>query len=400
MTDTLMTLWRLLLSLALLAPAVQAQPRHLYLTWDNEDTAHTQTIVFQTTGQANQPRVEVMLNGPNAKASTLAAKTVMLAGGQRRIHSVTLKGLDAATSYKFRAGDTKFGLSPWRTFRTLPEDGTPVNIAAGGDMYIHPETVDLLKLAGKRKPDVALIGGDIAYADKADQIGLWDAWFDNWADYMETGQGKMVPMICAIGNHEVMGAFDRPRKDVPFFFAFFPQGGQPYFVRRLNKNTEVVVLDTSHVTHPKDQVPFLEGALKSMQQRGVANRLALYHVPCYPTHRPYKDPYSVRGRQHWVPLFDKYELTAGLENHDHVFKRTYPLRGDQVVKKGTVYLGDGAWGRTPRSVGQKRPYNVKSSATNHFWWLTADDRGVDCQAINLNGVVFDKTFLKTGRGGE
>ena len=385
----------------LLAGAGGAQPRHLYLTWDNEDTAHTQTIVFHTNAQATNPKVEIYLQGPQAKASNLAANSTVLAGTQRRVHFVTLKSLSPSTVYKFRAGDSRYGMSLWRSFRTLPADNRAVRVVAGGDMYRHPATVQLLKAAASHKPDVALIGGDIAYADAdLDKISFWDDWFDNWNNYLNPKNGPMVGMICAIGNHEVGGAFDRSKKDAPFYFAFFPQGGEPYFVRRLSKNVEVVVLDSSHVTHHKAQAPFLEKALKSMQQRDVPFRLALYHVPCYPTHRPFDDPYARRGRQFWVPLFDKYGLTAGLENHDHTFKRTHPLKAGKVAQGGTVYLGDGCWGRDPRPLQGKHAYLAKASSTYHVWMLSSAKAGLQCQAVGRDGKVFDQTTLKARGGGQ
>lgn len=386
----------------LLANSALAQPRHLYLTWDNPDTAHTQTIVFQTVGKATEPRVEIRMEGPTAQPTRLAVKTVQLGTTERRVHWVTAVGLKASTVYQFRAGDGRYGMSPWRTFRTLPEDDRPLRLAAGGDMYRHPETIELLQAARSHRPDVALVGGDIAYADgDLDKVGFWDDWFDNWARHLDAKDGPMVGMICAIGNHEVGGAFDQPRRKAPFYFAFFPQGGEPYFTRRLGADTEVVVLDSSHVTHPKQQVPFLRATLESMQKRQVRYRLALYHVPMYPTHRSYNDPYAERGRQHWLPLFDKYGLTVGLENHDHTCKRTYPLKAGKVVSSGgTVYLGDGCWGREPRSIEGQRWYTAKASSSYHVWMLESKPDGLHCQAVGRNGKAFDQTVVKAATGGD
>lgn len=380
--------------LCLLAAASSAQPRHLYLTWDNPDTARTQTVVFQTLGKAANPRVEVYLDGPTGQVSSQAVKTVMLTGTQRRVHFVTLKGLTPSTTYKFRAGDSQFGMSPWRSFRTLPDGSEEIRIASGGDMYRNRETVELLRAIARHKPHVALIGGDIAYDDgNLKNLPFWDDWFDNWEDFMNPKDGPMVAMICAIGNHEVRGSFEREKKDAPTYFAFFPQGGEPYFSRKLGKKTEVVVLDSGHVTHHKDQVPFLEQTLASMQERKTPFRLALYHVPCYPSHRSPEDRYSQRGRQHWVPLFDRYRLSAGLENHDHTFKRTHPLVGGKRADGGTVYLGDGLWGIRARKAN-KLPVHAKASSTYHVWLLSTTAEGLLCQAVGLDGKVFDQTILK------
>ncbi len=367
-----------------------AQPRHLYLTWESQDTARTQTIVFQTLNEASDPRVELSL-GAAGKTKILPSKTIKLPGLTRHVHKVTLSGLTPNTTYTFRAGDTRYGMSAWRKFRTLPADGSPLKIVTGGDMYRHPETVQLLVAGAKQEPDVALIGGDIAYADgRLSRIRFWDDWLDNWATHLERQDGRLVPMILAIGNHEVNGAFGQRASQAPFYFAFFPQGAKPYFVRRLGADIDLVVLDSGHVTSHKAQVPFLEESLKNSRARF---RVALYHVPCYPTHRSFNDPYSKQGRQHWVPLFDRYHVQLALENHDHVFKRTFPLKANKIDSSGTVYLGDGCWGRTPRSVAGRRWYHVKALPKEHIWLLQNEKSGLHCQAIDKNGRTFDTTTV-------
>jgi hypothetical protein len=87
-------------------------------------------------------------------------------------------------------------------------------------------------------------------------------------------------------------------------------------------------------------------------------------------------------------------LTAGLENHDHVLKRTHPLKGHKVNPEGTVYLGDGCWGRTPRAIPQVQWYHAKASSTYHVWLLRLEGSEIRCQAFSLNGAVVDKTTLK------
>jgi Purple acid Phosphatase, N-terminal domain/Calcineurin-like phosphoesterase len=370
--------------------AAAAQPRHLYLTWAGEDTARTQTIVFQTLEKATDPRVDIFLTG-GQKAKSIPSKTVMLRGLSRRVHWVTLTNLKPRATYKFRAGDKRYGMSSWHTFRTLPSDATPIKIIAGGDMYRHPETVQLLDAAALQTPDVALVGGDIAYADgKLNRMQFWDDWLDNWSQHLKVDNGRLVPMILAIGNHEVDGAFGQKKTQAPFYFGFFPQGPQPYFVRKLGGEIDLIVLDSGHVTSHASQVPFLETSLKRAQARF---QVALYHVPCYPTHRPYDDEYSVLGRKYWVPIFDKYGVHLALENHDHVFKRSYPLKGNKIDRRGTVYLGDGCWGRTPRSVAGRRWYHVKASPTEHVWLLENKESGLKCQAIDKHGKVFDATTI-------
>src|SRR5690606_34250849 len=103
--------------------------------------------------------------------------------------------------------------------------------------------------------------------------------------------------------------------------------------------------------------------------KDVKFKFAAYHVPLYPAHRPYDGAGSKLGRDHWAPLFDEYHLTMAMEHHDHVFKRSQMLKGGKVVKKGgTVYVGDGCFGREPRPVDPKvRWYNQKEQSAAHYW---------------------------------
>jgi hypothetical protein len=82
------------------------------------------------------------------------------------------------------------------------------------------------------------------------------------------------------------------------------------------------------------------------------------HVPAYPSVRPFSESGSGAGnRKHWVPLFDRYNVDAVFEHHDHTDKRTHPLGDGRASNSGIVYLGDGSQGklRTPATL-ERRPY--------------------------------------------
>ena len=117
-------------------------------------------------------------------------------------------------------------------------------------------------------------------------------------------------------------------------------------------------MDSGH-THPINgaQTEWLAGVLEARQL--VPHKFALYHVPAYPSSRPFNYGISKQIRKNWVPLFDKYKLTAAFENHDHDYKRTHPLLEGKTAPKGVIYLGDGAWGvETPRKARQVRKKGI------------------------------------------
>ena len=133
----------------------------------------------------------------------------------------------------------------------------------------------------------------------------------------------------------------------------------------------------------------------------VPYRFAAYHVPLYPGYRSPKGKYSEQGRRHWLPLFDRYHLTTAFEHHDHVLKRSKMLRHNQVDREGTLYLGDGCFGRTPRWVWgprredrRRRWYLERVERVAHFWRVDVGSRGVAFQAIDKEGRTADEYALE------
>jgi hypothetical protein len=192
-----------------------------------------------------------------------------------------------------------------------------------------------------------------------------------------TSDGYRIPLIVAVGNHEVNGKMnENPALDMqiraPGYFSFFNQAeGRSYFLRRLGQNTILWALDSGHLAdHAGPQSDWLKSTFE--QYKDVKNKYAIYHVPLYPSVRDFQTELSERGRAAWEALFGQYGLTIAFENHDHAMKITKRLLNGQIVNQGGVlYLGDGDWGRPPRTVAQDRPYIEKSESRNHVWWCVA-----------------------------
>ena len=385
-----------LLALVPLAAAASAQaPRHVYLTWQG-GTATTMTVVYHTFGAAPGP--SVVRYGPDGEGALPleargASHPIPGLAEDRRVHVVELVGLEPGARYRFTAG-APGAESAERAFRTVPDDGRPVRFVTGGDLGVSDEVLRLHRHAAGYEPQFALVGGDVAYANgDLDAVARWDAWFDQWTEGMVTPSGLTVPLVVAVGNHEVQGGYLGGVGAAPFFFGFFPQtpreAPRSYFRRAFGPHVAVYVLDTGHVVeHGGTQAAWLDEQLAA--DAGVPHRFALYHVPLYPSHRAYDGGGSVRGRAAWGGVFDRHGLTAAFENHDHTFKRTHPLRGDSVNADGVLYLGDGAWGRGDRPVDlSRRWYHAKAGSLRHVWVVDADAGGVTYRAFDLDGRLLD-----------
>lgn len=212
-----------------------------------------------------------------------------------------------------------------------------------------------------------------------------------------TEDGRVVPLLLGVGNHETLkGSYSKSedfeqtdewrQRNAPYFYALFAFPGQPGFkVLDFGNYLSMVALDTDH-TNPVDgeQAKWLEKTLS--ERKDVPHVFPYYHVPGFPSHRSPEGITSTRVREFWVPLFEKYGVRAAFENHDHAYKRTYPIRDGKIHPGGITYIGDGAWGRGPRSGNSKNEWYIKKFAPeyhavivtihgNHQHFLMVNDKG-------------------------
>jgi hypothetical protein len=374
--------------------AAHAAPRHVYLTWQR-DTSRTMTINYQTIGPAapstvyydTKPR-----HGRPAEYRYMAVGNSHEFAGlpeARRVHWVELEGLTPGETYYFITGNPEHGLAPERKFRTIPSGSQSVRFVTGGDMGISGDVALLLRQAAKLSPAFGVVGGDLAYAnDTLTNYTKWDAWMDHWQTNMVTPAGYTIPMVLAIGNHEVRGG--TALTNARFYFQYFAQiHDRSYYSRTFGRNLVMLLLDSGHLSpHDGEQAAWLDAQLTA--HRDVPHKFAVYHVPLYPSHRAFEGAGSTNGRRAWLPIFDKHRLTAAFENHDHTFKRTHLLRENKPDSPGTLYLGDGCWGMPARTVdAQRRWYEAKAASVQHFWLVEVSRNRVEYRAINKEGKVFD-----------
>lgn len=389
-------------SLIAIVPLAVAEPSHVYLTYSGapETTIDVNVILPERASDVvvyydteprdgNKDKYAHQVKAPHVQ-------TLMELSDERAMHVGVLSGLEPGKTYYFVAGQEEFGYTKERKFRTLPGGTNPVRFVNGGDMGVDGLVIPLLTHAGKADPDFGLIGGDIAYVNGLlGEFAKWDKWLDNWDKHMVTTDGRMIPIVTAIGNHETNDyRGDDYAITAPWYTSLFGrQGENIYYTRKVGDNLVLFLLDSGHVVpHGGAQAEWLKRELEAHQN--VQYKFAAYHVPLYPAHRDFEGAGSKLGREHWGPLFDQYGLTVGLEHHDHVFKRTKPIVGGQVNDNGTVYIGDGCFGRPARTVEPAlRWYNEKQLAMAHFWIVDVSASGLKFEAINHKGESIDSFEL-------
>ena len=363
------------------------QPSTLFLTWFRDPTT---TMVVQwvgTRGEVADTRVYYRSVVPTFSTANAAITGTAFAQAAQpwrsmptkekpypysdlKVFRAELTGLTPGTDYQFRIGKE----SPTYRFRTMPAKATDtIHFISGGDCGVNQHTVANNIQAARQDPQFAVIGGDLAY-ENGRAVATHLAFLKNYSKHMIGRDGRLIPMLACLGNHEVEGGYGTKREKAPFFYSLFDGlfTDTGYATLDFGQYLSLVLLDTGHTSNiAGDQTDWLDKNLKA--RRDHPNVMVVNHVPAYPTARSFEGSFFVPGtgepnRKHWVPLFEKYRVPVVLEHHDHTFKRTKLLKGGLADDDGVLYLGDGSWGRlrAPRAP-EKLPF---LAALNQDYHLT------------------------------
>jgi acid phosphatase type 7 len=351
------------------APRPTFDPTALFLTWQHDPTT---TMTVQWVGENEQDG----LSRPIWYAKDHSEEWRRVPSQSRRfplmdnwIFRTELTGLEPDTDYRFRVGLD----SAERRFRTMPAKATnTIHFVSGGDSGIGLHAINNNHVAASQSPQFVVIGGDLAYENgKSPTVFL--QFIKNYARDVKDANGRLIPMLACIGNHEVNGGFEKTRKQAPFFYAMFDGlfDHAGYAKLDFGDYLSLVLLDTNHTTPIEGaQTDWLANTLKEREECPTV--FVFNHVPAYPSFRPYdfdglEGGTSPKMRKHWCPIYERYNVDAVFEHHDHTFKRTHPMLDGRVNERGIVYLGDGSWGKLrPPKTPKQRPYLAVTDQNYHL----------------------------------
>jgi len=373
------------------------QPSTLFLTWQRDPTTTMTVQWVGTAGETADTTVRcAALSGSGWQSQAPAVKPYPMT--DFKVYRAELTGLKPGTDYQFRIGKQ----SPVYRFRTMPARATDtIHFISGGDCGVNPHAVANNVQAARQDPMFAVVGGDLGY-DNGRSVETSLAFIRNYSKHMVGRDGRLIPLVACIGNHEVDGGYNKPRAKAPFFYALFdglyPEAG--YAALDFGDYLSLVLLDTNHTTPiGGEQAEWLEKTLKARADH--PNMVVVNHVPAYPSYRNPEGKDGKQGtgegnRKHWVPLFEKYRVPVVLEHHDHTFKRTKPLLDGLGHDNGVLYLGDGSWGRLrkPQSP-DKLAYLAASSMDYHLSLHRIQGEERFHMALDEHGRVMD--VCRTGQ---
>ncbi len=371
---------------------------HTYLFWSEVDTSRTITIVHHSSLETNTSTLhfwsEEKVKNKNISDSKMKSKVNCHVELKRCIHEFRLSDLTPGQVYEFKIFDKKKELTETKKFKTLPESASELTFIDGGDLSTSETAFKLMEKASAFNPDFVLLGGDIVYDNgEIGNVGLWDTWLSYWEKVMITKDGHMIPIIAAIGNHEVNGGWHKEPKDSTLFLKFFRQeGDQTYFLRKLSSLGILMILDSGHIKTHDSQIPWIKKTLS--ESKSIPLKMVAYHVPVFPSVRSSSDPWVSEGKKYWPQVFEGNEVNVVFEHHDHALKRTHPIRDNKIHPNGVIYIGDGCMGKSPRDV-KKEWYLAQAKSIEHFWVGTITKGELNLKAIGINGEIFDEVRIKT-----
>ena len=306
------------------------------------------------------------------------------------------EGLEPGSEYVFRVGD-----SPEMKFRTAPaklEEG--LTFAEGGDSDVTEVAEEIYGVAAGQNPLFIHVGGDLAYSegvDVAKEIAFWQMYHRA----AKTRDGRLVPFVAGIGNHEVKGGywqegatFAQMKERAPFFYALFGglyQTEEPVALD-FGNYLSLLLLDTGHITPMERQTGWLEKNLEA--RSGVSWLFVSWHIACYPSARKWNSqPMSGFAREHWIPRIEKSRAAGVFNHHDHDLQR---VETEGKAGRKIMVFGNGAIGVEPRDAVCEESEKLARCRANENYinlvTLTADKATV--RSLGREGKELDRTEIR------
>ena len=352
----------------------------------------TGVVILWATWSGGTPEVRYGA-GPALGLSAGGASRTLDALGIR-FNRVALSGLQPETTYYYKVFNDGIDQSPDSTFsfRTGVPAGSPdaFTLLAFGDFGANTGTQRRLRnrMLGETF-DFIITTGDNAY-----DFGS----YQNFGANVFSIYGQIFPRAGvwpSPGNHDYLTAsaspyldlFDLPDQsfrpgDYERYYSF--DYGWAHFVV-VDSNNPLNVNDSDFTD---DMFDWLRSDLARTTQPW---KLIVFHHPAYSTGAHGSDP---RVQSKLVPIFEAFKVDLVLTGHDHIYLRTFPLRGGQVTtaeQGGIVYVVTGAGSAADYGCGSAAWIAVSycSLGRGVYNRITVGGNRLRLEAVDENGTIVD-----------
>ena len=364
------------------------EPQQLRVIWST-DPSHRALVAWTTRAAGTEHTVHFDVEPREGVVGNYSYSTPLVTSGAYQdagpyFHHAWLSELTPDTDVYFVV-DTDGQTSKELYFRTAPAGDENVKLLYGGDsrtgVASRQEMNRRIARLGEEDPEIlALVhGGD--YIDWANTWWQWSSWLDDH-ELTIGADGRVLPIVPAKGNHEGRG--------IVYNRVFGEPSGDPernWFYTRFGQ-IALINLDTA-ASMAGDQREWLRERL--IEGRDARWLIVNYHQPAFPA---VKSPGG--AREHWVSLFEEFDVDLVCESDGHVLKRTVPIRDEQIDFTGVTYVGEGGLGVPQRTPIEDRwylqPPGMAVSA-HHVQKLEFTAELLRYQAILMDGTIADEVTI-------
>lgn len=313
------------------------------------------------------------------------------------LHHVVVSGLKPGATYVYRVGSETFGFSDVMNV-TVPAlfHPYPFKIGVVADLGQTRNSSLTVERMLDWKPDIAVLAGDLSYADAYYANGTFFFWKPDGADYFKSYQPRWdswarmmqplashIPFATIGGNHEIESIRSQNNLTHVAYNARFPNPQNPANLRiatspndpaqfwdqsllpeegrflpsqvadaaRTNNTYYSVNAGPVHFIFLNNYVPYGKGSvmykwlladLQSMDRRRTPWCIVSFHAPWYSTYMgSYKE--NAEMQHHIEPLLKEFGVDLVLSGHVHAYDRSTPVYKYKTDTCGPIHvtIGDG-----------------------------------------------------------
>lgn len=328
--------------------------RQIILTWQS-DPQTTMTITWRTDaeGERSTAYYSAAAGLPLEEYDSLEAETFTFAETAAWLHSVELTSLAPGQTY-WVVLETDTSRSEPFSFRTAPGESDDVVFVMGADAQDlrsqMPVIREMLARAVTDDPDFFVYSGDFVNAELSDLE--WDLFFDVWDELMITPEGRRIPLVPAVGNHEVVGGYGGGDDQTAFYLHRFrlPEP-QAYYALQYGPDLTILSLNSNHSAPiDGDQLSWLEQTLEDHQDSPWI--VAHYHDGAWWG----SEPMGAKIRVYWVPLFERYGVDLVHSGHTHTYRKIGPASGVAATADEALRITDEGLARAQEDYEPSKNY--------------------------------------------
>ena len=357
-------------------------PDNVLLTWSS-DPSSSINIQWRTNTTVKEGEVKYREINSEIELKVSAVKYVMEDRelmNDRFIHRFTanINNLKPGTKYLYLIEPE----TDWNNARHFTTAGNSDSFSFTwvGDVHQKQEFGLLHNKAESKHPKTAfyIIAGDLV--DDGLYRNQWDELFENSKEVIDK-----KPLMNVPGNHD--NRYGLGAKMYRDMFSY-PTNGPELMPKEQTysftyKNTLFLMLDaTSPIVKQTDWIE------DQLQNSDATWKIAVFHFPPYNGDEPY-----LNIQEHWIPIFDKYQVDMVFSGHFHYYMRSKPIKNGVVTdsfNKGTTYII--SLGIPGRSVDlNNEPY---AAVTDQNGWLYQHieiaGKRLQYQSVNYDGNIIDR----------